>query len=117
MSEYLKGNKSTALSKTIFIVRAGTLDIKTWNSWYYENTLCVMCEMLEETIEHFMTCKTYGKTSWEIDWKLIFLDNVENQNTVAKEVKRRQYIRKKKLEEVSLPPITASLLQTNVEQE
>ena len=61
MSEYLKCNKSTTLSKTIFSVRAGTLDIKIWNSWNYENTLCVMCEMFEETIEHFMTCKTYGK--------------------------------------------------------
>ena len=76
-----------------------------------------MCEMIEETIEHFMTCRTYGKTSWEIDWKLIFLDDVENQNTVAKEVKRRQFIRKKKIEEAGLPPNMAPLLQYNVEQE
>ena len=61
MSEYLKCNKSTTLSKTIFSVRTETLDIKVWNSWNHENTLCVMCELLEETIEHFMTCKTNGK--------------------------------------------------------
>ena len=62
MSEYLKCKKKVQLSqKTIFSLRAGTLDIKIWNSWNYENTLCVMCEMLEETIEHFMTCKTYEK--------------------------------------------------------
>ena len=116
MSKYLAENKSTALSKTIFSVRSGTLDLKVWNSWYYENTLCVMCEKEDETIEHFMTCNTYGKTSWEIDWILIYLDNVENKNSVAKEVKRRQFIRKKKLDEVGLPPTMAPLLQSNVEQ-
>ena len=70
-----------------------------------------MCEIEDETIEHFMTCDTYGKTSWEIDWKEIFLNHVENQNTVAKEIKRKHFIRKKKLEEVGLPPILAPLLQ------
>ena len=76
-----------------------------------------MCEMLEENIEHFMSCESYGKTSWEIDWKEIFGNNFKNQNTVAKEVKRRQFIRKKKLDEVGLPLILAPLLQTSVEQE
>ena len=63
-----------------------------------------------------MTCKTYGKTAWEIDWKLKVLDNVENQNIVTKHIKRIQFIRKKKLEEVGLPPNMAPLLQSNVEQ-
>ena len=63
-----------------------------------------------------MTGKTYGKTSWEIYWRLIYLDNVENPNNVAKEIKRRQLIRKKKLDEVGLPPTMAPLLQSNVEQ-
>ena len=76
-----------------------------------------MCEMLEENIEHFMSCEAYGKTSWEIDWKEIFGNNVKNQNTVAKEVKRRQFIRKKKIDEVGLPLLLAPLLQTSVEQE
>ena len=76
-----------------------------------------MCEMLEENIEHFMSCESYGKTSWEIDWKEIFGNIVQNQNTVAKEVKRRQFIRKKKLDEVGLPLILAPLLQTSVEQD
>ena len=75
-----------------------------------------MCEMLEENIEHFMSCESYGKTSWEIDWKEIFGSNVKNQNTVAKEIKRRQFIRKKKLDKVGLPPILAPLLKTSVEQ-
>ena len=78
MSDYLSRNESTILSKTIFSVRSGTLDLKVWNSWNYENSLCVMCEMLEENIEHFMSCEAYGKTSWEIDWKEIFGNNVKN---------------------------------------
>ena len=116
MREYLKSNKNTTLSKTIFSVRAGTLDIKVWNSWYYENTLCAICEMSGETIDTFLTCRAYGKTTRKIDWKEIFLDNVENQITVAKEVKRRLYFRKKKLDEVGLPLLMAPLLQSNVEQ-
>ena len=75
-----------------------------------------MCELLEETIEQFMTCRTYGKTSWEIDWKLIYLNSVENLNSFAKEVKRRQFIRKKKLDKVGRPPNMVSVLQSNIEQ-
>ena len=75
-----------------------------------------MCETLEENIEHFMSCIAYRKTSWEINWKQIFGNNVKNQNTVAKEVKQRQFIRKKKLEEAGLPPMLAPLFQISVEQ-
>jgi hypothetical protein len=57
-----------------------------------------------------MSCESYGKIPWEMDWKEIYENDVEKQNTVAKEVKRRQYIRKKKIEEVGLPPILAPLL-------
>ena len=32
MSDYLSRNESTTLSKTIFSVRSGTLDLKVWNS-------------------------------------------------------------------------------------
>ena len=111
MSPYLSQNKNTYLSRTTFSVRSGTLDIKVWNEWNYENKLCVMCSMSEESFEHSMSCKTYGKVSCEIGWKEIFLNNVENQILVAKEVKRRQYLRKKRIEEVGLPPIMAPLLQ------
>ena len=61
MSEYLSRNKSSTLSKTIFSVRSVTLDIKAWNSWNYENSLCVMCEMSDENIEHFMSCEHMEK--------------------------------------------------------
>ena len=94
--EYLKSSKSTTLSTTMFSVRAVTLNIKVWNSWYYENALCVMCEISKETIDHFLTCRAYWKTTLEFDWKNIFLHKNENQITVSKEVNRRKYVRKKK---------------------
>ena len=40
---------------------------------------------------------------------ILSLGDVANHNTVAKEVKRRQYIIKKKLEEIGLPTITVPL--------
>ena len=76
-----------------------------------------MCSLVEENIEHFMTCSTYGKVAWEINWKEIYLNNVKNQNCVAKEVKQRQFIRNNKLQEVGLPPLLAPLLHIDVEQE
>ena len=60
MSDYLVKNENTLLCKTIFSVRSGTLDLKTWNKWKYENKLCVMCENFDENIEHFMSCSFYG---------------------------------------------------------
>ena len=48
--------------------------------------------MSEETIDNFLTCRAYGKTTLEIDWKEIFLDTVENQITVAKGVKIRHHL-------------------------
>ena len=74
-----------------------------------------MCEKYEENIEHFMTCEAYGKVTWEINWREVFENNVSNQNIVAKEIKRRQFIRKRKLDKVGLPPLLAPLLQASVE--
>ena len=111
MSLLYTQDRNTYLSRTIFSVRSGTLDIKVWNEWNYENKLCVLCSVSEESCEHYMSCSTYGKVSCEIRWKEILLNNVENQIIVAKEVKRRKYLRKKRIEEVGLPPIMAPQLQ------
>ena len=64
--------------------------MKVWNEWNYEDSPCVMCSFLEENIGHFMTCSTYRKVAWEINWKEIFQNNVENQNSVAKNVKKKK---------------------------
>ena len=63
MSEYLVRNESTALSKIIFSVRAGTFDVKSWNEWNYSDKLCVMCQEENEDMEHFMNCSSYGKNT------------------------------------------------------
>ena len=70
LNQYLSENKSTPLSKTIFSVRSKTLDIKQWQPWKYKNYLCVMCEKYSETIDHFISCSSYG-SAIETDWKQI----------------------------------------------
>ena len=111
MSEYLVKNKSTAISKIIFSVRSGTLDLKDWHPWKYSDNLCVMCELSDENIEHFMSCNTYGIDSLDIDWKLIYENEPETQFRIAEEIKRRHNLREYKLKEVGLPPNVAPLLQ------
>ena len=96
MSEYLKENKKTSLSKIIFLLRSGTLDIKSWNSWKYDDNLCVMCDLKEENITHFLECSQYGNSKIEIDE--IFSQNTENQFSIAEKVEERMLLRKKKIE-------------------
>ena len=116
MRRYLDNDINTYLTKTIFSVRAGTIDLKGLNEWKYESDKCVMCDLIPKHLDHFMSCKEYGHGKLTIDWKEIFLDDVNNQNKIAKEVKRRLFIRKTKLEKVGLPTNVAPLLQDSVEQ-
>ena len=73
-----------------------------------------MCKVLEESFEHFMNCKAYGKSSCETNLTEIFGNDVYQQNIIAREIQRRQRLRKMKLEEVGLPPLLAPLLQTDL---
>ena len=59
-SDYLLDNRNTTLSKVIFSLRSKTLDIKTWQPWKYFDNLCVLCELKEETISHFLNCNVGG---------------------------------------------------------
>ena len=111
MRGYLTHSKSTSLSKIIFSVRSGTLDIKTNNDWKYDDDICVMCKMAVETMEHFMICETYGKGSLETDWTEIYSNDAENLFEIAKEIRRRKHMRNSKINEDGLPPILAPLLQ------
>ena len=116
MRNYLSHNVNSSLSKIIFSVWAGTLDLKSLHEWKYENAKCVMCNLDTENIEHFMMCKEYGIGILNIDWKEIYENNFENQNQVAKEVKRRLFLRKAKLDKVGLPDNMAPMLQDPVER-
>lgn len=116
MRKYLEKNQNTSLSKIIFSVRSGTMDIKIWNEWNYHDTLCVMCALEDENIEHFMTCGLYGNKI-EIPWTDIFENDSDTQCLIAIEIKRRQHMRKNKIEEVGLPHNLAPLLQISVEQQ
>ena len=62
-----------------------------------------MCDMLEENMDHFMSCLTYGNASCEVNWKEIFENDPDKQNKIALEIKRRHYIRKSKLDKAGLP--------------
>ena len=96
MSDYLKEKNKTHLSKIIFSLRSGTLDIKKWNIWTYDDNLCVMCDIKEENITHFLECSKYGKEKIEIDD--IYSQNTENQFSIAERVEERMLKRTKKLE-------------------
>ena len=89
-------NRSTSLSKLIFSIRSGTLDIKSWNKWNYGDNLCEMCELKEETLEHLMICPEYGER--ENNWRDIYGNNPEKQTHIAKIVKKRLETRKNKQE-------------------
>ena len=70
-----------------------------------------MCKLSEETIDHFMSCPAYGKTSLEKDWKIIYGNEPESQFEIAVEIRKRHNLRKSKIEEVGLPCNMAPLLQ------
>ena len=95
MSEYLQKNKSTKMSKTIFQIRAGTFNVKAWRKWQYSDNLCVACQICEETMDHFMTCKAYGRKT-TIKWKNIYINNSENEEKyqIALEASEREKTRK-----------------------
>ena len=96
MSDYLKVNQRTDLSRIIFETRSGTLDLKSLQQWKYENNLCVLCELKEENMEHFMKCKEYGDTNKNLDWKDIYKNETNKQFKIAEEIKRRMKVRKYK---------------------
>ena len=97
MSDYLCENKNTRVSKTIFSIRAGTLDLKQLNPWKYNDNLCVMCNLKEESLDHFMNCNSYDREN--ISWEDIFQDNKEKLFEIGIEAMTRMTIRGKKKEE------------------
>ena len=79
-------------------MRSRTLDLKTLQPWKYYDNLCVVCEKKSETIDHFMTCKSYGIITSEHSWRLLLENNPDIQFEIAENIKRRLTIRKKIIE-------------------
>ena len=79
MRKYLFINRCTSLAKIIFAVRSGTLEIKEWILWEYNDNICVKCETAAETMNHFVSCKSYSSDTSVNDWKRIYTDNADIQ--------------------------------------
>ena len=94
MSPYLVENSNTKVSKIIYSIRAGTLDLKYWNPWKYEDNLCVMCSIKEENIEHFMNCNAYERMN--IPWEDIYKNDQVKLVKIGKEAMLRMDLREKK---------------------
>ena len=62
-----------------------------------------------------MTCSSYGNNPLQIHWSKFFENNVKDHVSIAKNIKRRQFLRKRRLEEDGLPQIMAPMLQPSVE--
>ena len=94
ISNYLQRNTNTKLSKTIFQIRAGTFDIKSWRKWDYDDNLCVACQLYEENMEHFMTCESYGRKN-KTNWRKIYENDsaIEEKIAIAKEAIERKTVR------------------------
>ena len=102
MRKYLFINRSTSLAKIIFSVRSGTLDIKEWTPWKYNDNICVTCERAAETMAHFVSCKAYSSETLVSDWENIFKDNPDIQYEIASKIEKRMKTRESKLQEAGL---------------
>ena len=82
ISDYLEDNRNTVVSKIIFSCRSKTLDMKENMPWKYQDTLCVACEMFDETMDHFMVCEAYSSSDYK-DWRNVFGHNKDSQFEAA----------------------------------
>ena len=83
------------MNKIILSLRSKTFDIKTWQLREYHDSLCVACEIKEETMTYFLICNSYENTPSETNWNDIKGNFIEKQLEIATNVKVRQQIRRK----------------------
>ena len=93
LSEYLRKNVKHSLSKILFSTRSKTLEIKEWAPWKFKDTLCVACEKVSETMDHFMNCKSYESEPYA-DWKDTNGDIYEKQLKAGLTIENRFLERK-----------------------
>jgi hypothetical protein len=98
MSEYLRKNTNSQISKIIFSIRSKTFDIKVWQEWKYNDNACVACGVNAEDMDHFLKCQAYENCPQEKNWKIILEDHPEQQVSIAKVAQKRMKYRLKLLE-------------------
>ena len=64
---------------------------KMMNSWTYENVLCMMSNMREEHVQHFITYSSYWNISLNIHWSNMLENNPREQVNIAKDIKRKHF--------------------------
>ena len=89
ISNYLEDNRNTVVLKIIFSCRSKTLDIKENMPCKYQDTLCVACEMFDETMDHFMSCISYSSSDYS-EWRNVYGNNKESQFEAGLAVQKRQ---------------------------
>ena len=102
MQEYLAdGDRNINLARQIYKARGQILDIKLQKRWKYSDKLCTGCNLVEESGEEILKCKSIGENEDGITYDCFFSDLVENQVSVAKLMMKKLEIRRKLREEVT----------------
>ena len=96
MQEYLAdGDRNINVSKVIYKARGSSLDIKLQKKWKYDDKLCTGCNLMEESGEEILKCKTLGENENEVPYGWFFSDLVVKQVSVGN-------IIMKKLKEINI---------------
>ena len=86
ITDYVSKNSSTILSKKKFSVRSETFNIKVWNTWKYNDNICVGCKSQAKTKWHFMTCQAYSKETEDNHLKILAENFLKNQLKIAEKI-------------------------------
>ena len=100
IQEYLlDGNTNTEMSKLIFKARGRNLDIKEHKKWKYADNLCVGCQVNVETEQELLSCPGFSDsnetTNEEIEFSLVFGENVNEMVKIGREIRKRLKVREK----------------------
>ena len=100
IQEYLlDGNTNTEMSKLIFKARGRNLDIKEHKKWKYADNLCVGCQVNVESEQELLSCPGFSDsnetTNEEIEYSLVFGENVNEMVKIGREIRKRLKVREK----------------------
>ena len=102
IQEYLLcGDRDNEISKLIFKARGLNLDIKTQKKWKYSDRLCSGCQIMDESGDEILFCKSFGENNEKISYSWFFSDKISDQIEVAKLMKKKLKERGKLLEEIT----------------